>query len=85
MHGSLLFPTVLQYMEGLLCSVVSWAHGNLPPPLLLTVGGLLEDEVESTGVDFLRLMLYSILTEQDDTLVMALEAAAIIHNSLWEE
>lgn len=81
----ILIDTVLLRVESLLGSIVSWSRGSVPPSLVVTVEGLLADEVESTGVDFLRLLFYSILTEQDDCLVRALLACVSVHNSLHKE
>ncbi len=76
---------MLLHLEGLLQTIVAWAKSSVPPSLAATLGSLLQDDVESPGVDFLRLLFYSILTEQDDCLVRALMASANVHNSLYKE
>ncbi len=76
---------MLLRLESLLNTIVARAAKNVPSSLLSTLEGLLQDDVESPGVDFLRLLFYSLLTEQDDCLIRALIACTHVHTSLFKE
>ena len=81
----IIIATCTSDLESLLQTIVTWAELTIPQSFSSILSGLLQDDVDSPLLGFLRLVFFKLLTEQDDCLVRALTACNNIHQVMISE
>ena len=71
--------TYISDCDSLLQTIVMWAEQTIPQSFSSILDGLLQDDVESPLLGFLRLVFFKLLTEQDNCFVKALCTCVDIH------